>query len=188
MRNLATRFEIPDPKRPFAGNKRGLVPSGELIPLAPPPLDPRNVLGRTVREISAFVGTYGMGGPGFFGLRIDNDEWLVISLWGAAEWILVDDRLISDIFGEKYDRPKPWMSSEADTLALEQRLVGSSITALDIRMKSLDIRFSSGSRMVIDETSARRPILEGSREPRVLLPDEDLRQAVFMSPTTELWV
>lgn len=187
MRNIITKFEIPDTRGHFADEERGLDPSAGLIPFSPPPLDPGKVLGRVVREICTYIGTYGMGGPGFFGLRLDN-EWLVISIWGAAEWLLVDDRLVMDSYGEKYKRPAPWMATDADTLALDQRIVGSAIVAMNIQKRTLDVRFSSGAIMVIDESPSRRPIREGSQEPRILLPDEDLRQAIFLSPTTEIWV
>lgn len=188
MGSVITAFEIPDPTRPIPIEERRLGPSGELVPFVPPPVDKSQIVGRVVREVSLTVGTYGMGGPGFFGLRLDS-EWLVISLWGAGEWILVDDRLVADAFFAKYGRERPWTGENEDDLeALGPRIVGSTIVFLDVSRTKLEIRFSSGARLVIDETPTRRPILEGSKEPRVLTPEEDLRLAVFLSPTTELWV
>lgn len=57
-------------------------------------------LGRRVLEWSANQGTYGMGGPGFFGLLLEStpdypEEWFTLTLWGATDWLLVDDRWLS---------------------------------------------------------------------------------------------
>ncbi len=39
-------------------------------------------------------GSYGMGGPGFFGILLDSKhpypkEWLILSLWGSDSWLLL---------------------------------------------------------------------------------------------------
>ena len=57
-------------------------------------------LGREVLEWSANRGSYGMGGPGFFGLRLKSngkypEEWFTLTLWGAADWLLLNDRWVS---------------------------------------------------------------------------------------------
>jgi hypothetical protein len=58
------------------------------------------VRGRMVRAWSPYFGSYGMGGPGFFELLLDSKgaqppEHLVLRLWGAAEWLLLDGRWLS---------------------------------------------------------------------------------------------
>ena len=40
----------------------------------------------------------------------------------------------------------------------------------------------------IDADPATRPVFAGNKHPRAFAPDDDLRRAVFLSPTTELWV
>lgn len=54
-------------------------------------------VGRRVIEWSSSLGSYGMGGPGFFGMRLAatpsySEEWLVLVLWGAAHWLILDGR------------------------------------------------------------------------------------------------
>lgn len=186
MAQIILEFEVPDPHRPIPGDRRGPVgPSAELVPFFPSPIVPAQVVGRHVDQVSLYVGTYGMGGPGFFGLRLGPD-WLVVSLWGASEWILVDDRLVADWNAESYGRPLPWVHVGGDELS--GRLVGSTLAAFSVQSHSLEIRFSNGAVMVIDEDPQRRPILEGKEQPRTFSPEDDLRKAVFLSPTAELWI
>ena len=50
------------------------------------------ITGRKVTGWSASLGSYGMGGPGFFGLNLAGkgeypDEWLVLRVWGAGCWL-----------------------------------------------------------------------------------------------------
>lgn len=94
-------------------------------------------LGREVFEW-AFVGDYHHGGAGFFGLGLlaGNDaptEWLVLTLWGAGTWLLLDGRwiqahpdfysiqqpLFSNFYGEGWDH-------------VTERVVGTRITSMSI--------------------------------------------------------
>ena len=83
MDHVIYDYEIPHRDQPIPANERGLGPCGRLQPFAPPPISAEQVIGRTVEEICPYVGTYGMGGPGFFGLRLGS-EWLVIAVSGAV--------------------------------------------------------------------------------------------------------
>lgn len=183
--SLIRGFEVPDPARPIAEGDRGLGPSGELIPFEPDRLQASQVVGRNVDEILTHVGTYGMGGPGFFGIRLGK-EWLTIAIWGAGEWITVDSLLIQDMFFGRYGRPEPWISEKGDRLSAA--LVGSTITAIDVKPRSLIISFSNGMSMSINEAPDYRPIFEGSKQPRRFVDGDDLRDVVFLSPTTEIWI
>lgn len=51
---------------------------------------PVTVVGRIVTDWSSSCGTYGMGGPGFFGLHFEDGEWLILCLWNAASWLEVE--------------------------------------------------------------------------------------------------
>ena len=183
--SLIRGFEIPDPARPIAEGERGIGPSGELIPFEPGRLQASHIVGRRVDEIVPYVGTYGMGGPGFFGIRLGN-EWLTIAIWGASEWITVDGLLVGDVFFGHYGRPEPWISESGDRLSTE--LVGSTITAIDIEPRSLLMSFSNGLSMSIDEAPDSRPIFEGTKQPRRFVDGDDLRDVIFLSPTTEIWI
>ncbi|MGA7733054.1 MAG: hypothetical protein WCD37_17485, partial [Chloroflexia bacterium] len=53
------------------------------------------IVGREVIRWLSSLGSYGMGGPGFFGLRLAAagdylEEWLALRLWGADNWLLLD--------------------------------------------------------------------------------------------------
>lgn len=184
--SLGSNFKIPDPSQPIPEDERGLVgPSGPLTPFVPNALSAEQVTGREVNEVLTNVGTYGMGGPGYFGLRL-RDEWMVIAVWGASEWIIADGILIKDQFFDNYGRPRPWVTEETDDLS--PKLVGAKITAIELEKHSMRISFSNGMSMAIDQSAEDRPIFEGTRRPREFLADDDLRKAVFLSPTAEIWV
>lgn len=183
--SLIYEYEIPDPNRPIAESERGHGPSGELLPFKPEPLSNDDVVGRQVDELKTRVGTYGMGGPGFFGLRLGN-EWLVVAIWGAGEWIRANGVLVEDFFNEHYDRPKPWIDKDGDRLS--SSVVGTEISSFEIKRHSMSISLSNGMSLMIDETAEHRPIHEGSKEPRAFMDFDDLRKVVFLSPTTEIWI
>ncbi|MEO0445906.1 MAG: hypothetical protein AAF191_07510 [Verrucomicrobiota bacterium] len=184
MTSVRYEFQIPDETKPLDGEGAPWGPFYELVEFVPPPLKREEVVGRTVDEISTRVGTYGMGGPGFLGLRLGS-EWLVCSIWGAAAWIEVDGRIISDDFWEKGNLPRPWISDEEDELS--EKLIGQKMKGIQIDSHSLSMEIGVMN-LSISEEPDRRPIYGGSREPRVWEEDDDLRKAIFLAPTTELWV
>jgi hypothetical protein len=179
---LYTRFEIPDPAQPVEDSLFG--PSAELRPYSPQPVNPASVIGMGVHGWD-LAGTYGMGGPAFFALRLDAG-WLVIALWGAMEWMTADSRLLADMFHADENRPLPWVSEQGDWLAI--RLDGRSIAELDIQPDALRIVLDNGFTMQIDPSPDTRPVHFGDKSPRAFAPDDDLRRSVFISPTTELWI
>jgi hypothetical protein len=186
-RNSSVRykFQIPDPEQPIPLEEQKLGPSGVLMPFKPTPLDFKALLDRPVDEVTTIVGTYGMGGPGFFGLRL-GEEWLVISIWGASDWILVDGRLVRDSYYERNGRDTPWIHEQEN--GLMPYLIGATITMLEIQKHNLTICFSNGAVLEIDDTPERRFIHEGSKQSRKFRWADDLRDAVFLSPTAEIWV
>jgi hypothetical protein len=185
MPTLIYKFEIPDVTRPIPEAERGAAgPSAHLVPFSPEPFDPSDVIGRCIDDVTTSAGTYGMGGPGFFALLL-GDQWLVIALWGAAAWITCDGRLIEDLFHDTANRPPPWLANGIDEF--QQHIVGCAIDSIDIAPKSLRIALSGGADLTISADPATRPVFAGNGQPRTLALDDDLRRAVFLSPTTELW-
>lgn len=179
-------FEIPDPSRPIPETERGMVgPSGHLIPFVPKAVTANDIIGRKVDEVLPYVGTYGMGGPGFLGLRFES-EWLVFAIWGAGEWIRVNDILVEDVYFEGYGRPRPWIFDGVDNLS--PNIIGSEVSSFEISKRSMVMSFSNGMSLSIDESPEGRPIFEGNKQKREFFDDDDLRRAVFLSPTTEIWV
>lgn len=178
-------FEIPDLSRPITGGT-AMSPSGALMPFIPRPLEAERLVGRRIDDVTINAGTYGMGGPGFLGLKLGAD-WLVVALWGAASWTTCQGRLVEDLFHADAGRPEPWTPETGSPDILNAALVGQTIEAVDIRQHALCIAISGGFDLTIAEDPAARPVFAGNGEPRAFAPDDDLRRAVFLSPTVELW-
>jgi len=184
MTSLRYKFKIPNPAQPLPGDVPRWCPKCELVDFKPPSLTADMVVGRTVDEICTHVGTYGMGGPGFFGLRLGG-EWLVIAIWGADSWVQVDGRIVQDVFWDKNGWPRPWITEEGDELS--GLLVGQPIASFEVAEHSLTMGIG-GRTLSITESPESRPIREGNKKPRSFERSDDLRRAVFLSPTAEIWV
>ena len=184
MQHVYTEFEIPTGE-PYPEDECGLGPSAELMPFTPEPLRAAEVVGRRVDDMTTSAGYQGMGGPGFFGLQL-GEEWLIIAVWGAADWLQAEGRRIMDTHYETNGSPRPWISHGADELT--PRVIGRTITAIEVARTTMAIRFDDGLTLSIEDDPASRPRLQGTGEPRAFATDEDLRAAVFLSPTTEIWV
>lgn len=184
MTTCIYQFQIPDPRRPIP-NASAMAPSGALAPFHPPLLQRAQIAGRRIDQLTTRAGTYGMGGPGFFALRLGVD-WLVIALWGAATWMTCRNRLIEDMFHDTANRPAPWIDDPRDDLS--PALVGQTVTDIDVGPASLRIDISGGHDLTIAADPAARPVFAGDKQPRAFAYDDDLRRAVFLSPTTELWI
>lgn len=184
-------FEIPDPSRPIAEDQRGAVgPSGELVSFTPAPADPALLAGRKIVDVIGHAGTYGMGGPGFVAIELDGrpaQEWLVIALWGAGSWMTSQGRLVEDWHYESAGRTAPW-SDDTGAAPLARELAGRTIESAEIGAHSLRIALSGGYDLTIAEDAGSRPVFAGNGKLRAFWPEDDLRRAVFLSPTLELWV
>ncbi|MDM1298327.1 hypothetical protein HXZ94_07405 [Empedobacter falsenii] len=60
-------------------------------------VNPARLIGRKITTIKDHVGTYGMGGPGYFGILLDDDEYLVYAVWFADRYVNFSEE--SDIIG-----------------------------------------------------------------------------------------
>lgn len=177
-------YQIPAPGTSTPPSLFG--PSGQLISFTPDPLQAQDVMDLPIEELSTCVGTYGMGGPGFFGLRLENQKWLVIAIWGAADCIHVDNRLIENTeYSEQDLHPPPWIR-EHDTLS--PQVIGHTIRHIEIQCHSMYFELSNGMRFSIEEDAATRPVWPGNQKPRAFNESDDLRRAVFLAPTAEIWV
>ncbi len=85
--------------------------SGEIIMLGVPlnieQFGAEKFSGSRVADVCTYCGTYGMGGPGFFGLKLQGDygtRWLTYCIWSAGEHILFDDVVLEchPKFSEQY--------------------------------------------------------------------------------------
>ncbi len=126
-----------------------------------------------------------MGGPGFFGLRL-GAEWLVVAIWGAGDWMTAQARCVQDMAYEDYGRPRPWLVD--DDTELSAHVVGQRVRSIDVQRHSLRIVLANAFDFTIEEAPDRRPLFEGNKQPRRFNDDDDLRRAVFLAPTAEVWV
>lgn len=73
----------------------------------------KSLIGSTIKGYTCYLGTYGMGGPGFFGLKLDKvpgEEYegnLVYAVWGADRYIQFDERIVSCLPGSEQEL-NPW--------------------------------------------------------------------------------
>ena len=87
------------------------------------------LIGRKILEITTHLGTYGMGGAGFFGLLLDNSEYLTYAVWGAGNYTLVNDRVV-ECYSSLYNKTKPWISNFGESGTWDELtdfLVGSTV-------------------------------------------------------------
>ena len=68
------------------------------------------LIGRRIWGYSTHLGDYGMGGPGFFGLLLDNEEYLAYAVCGSGWYVLVDGRAVECNY-ELYHKYKPLYSN-----------------------------------------------------------------------------
>lgn len=54
----------------------------------------RQLIERKITGFSCNLGTYGMGGPGFFGLLLDDEEYLIYATWNASKYVFINDKVV----------------------------------------------------------------------------------------------
>lgn len=178
-------LEIPDESQPIPIEERGIFGSAyELMPLSQGTLQAADLIGRKVTEVSTILGESGMSGCGFFGLRLET-EWLVVPIHGAGAWIKVNDRIVEDYSPKGSNNQPPWITEQRDELS--PKLVGAEISGYKVDQHSLCITFVGGMIMKIDENPETRPIFPGTGELRSFLNEDDLRKAICLSPSDEIW-
>ena len=145
--------------------------------------------GAVVTRTSAYLGSYGMGGPGFVGIRVRCSSgsriWVVFTIWAAAGWLTLDGALLEDEYfpDERRDSSKTFFPLSS--------LVGARLDSTRLAPDSAELSFTqSGSRRVlcIQRDSSHLPVHRGSKQPKLLLPTEDLRDAVIVSSRGNLWL
>lgn len=147
----------------------------------PPPLRKVGIeafLGRKAYDAMQSLGSYGMGGPGFSGIGFvatekRRQEWLVLTLWGADNWLIFDDKILSEL------------GLDRNTLA--QHLAGSVLREAVVQKDSCRFTFEkpSGRDSVLEITADpdRRPITLGSKEKLILAPAVHLLDAWVVCET-----
>ncbi len=94
------------------------------------------------REIGSWCGhhgSYGMGGPGFFGIELNETkkygkENLILTLWGACQWLLLDDHWV-EAHPDYYAFKNPLSSNYGGDMewdGVSELLVGGTIVNVEI--------------------------------------------------------
>ena len=172
-----------------------IVACSEGTQKAPPPpslfqsggLD--RISGRIVLEWSCTLGDYGMGGPGFFGLKLSAlepfpQEWLVLTLWSACTWLMLDGDWV-DAHPRYHDRQLPLFINYGDAGSkrdlVSAVLVGAEIVEAEFNSDSslLTLVATDGGRhrLEIPVQTSLLPPLPGGDQPRVWHKEEDQRLA-----------
>jgi hypothetical protein len=105
------------------------------------------LLNAEILKVSTNLGTYGMGGPGFFGIQCGADPdsvWLNVALWNAASYILLDGRVIS-CHSNYYPQYHPWTEEGNDELF--RVFENAVITAIDLTEQDCTVRFVSNGQI-----------------------------------------
>lgn len=170
--SLYTKFEISGAYDPTSEEDVGPFQPINPVTFIPEPLLPMQVIGKEIIDFTCNGGSYGMGGPGFFGLELENSRWLMVALWGAADWLELGVRSLS-----KYDKKE-----------LESLLVRQKITDIRVERNSMEIVLSNQQKLILDKDPLTRSRLLGNGGLRKFKDHENLQEAVFVSPTPLLWV
>ena len=110
--------------------------NGKRIPALPEKGGVKRIVGRTILDCSKYLGSYGMGGPGFFGFQLKAksywpEEWLVLTMWSAAEWLLLDGLWLESSFGH-FDLDKCFFKEEKTNFSEANKQVKDTFTGLTI--------------------------------------------------------
>lgn len=113
-------------------------------------IDTDALLGSRVTGFSTHLGTYGMGGPGFFGLLLEKDgvrQYLVYAVWASGQYILLDGRVIECHLNYNKSH-RPWISSWAGEPDEEQwdelttKVTESLVTAVHLTGEELQLELT----------------------------------------------
>lgn len=143
-------------------------------PLTIQEFTPEMLIGSKIIDYCNYLGTYGMGGPGFFGLKLCGEfgiRWLVYCIWSAGEHILLDDRVIACYpdFIRKYH---PWIEEgdfayELTSKNLKKILYNKVIADIEVQEHALKIQLSGGHILETFRKSDKFPEQGGTRKKRV---------------------
>ena len=115
------------------------------VPLTIEQFGAENFNGSHILDVCTCCGTYGMGGPGFFGLKLQGDygtRWLTCFIWEAGEHILFDGRILQchPNYSEQY---KPLISFDdcSNSLdVLKEQLKNMTVKEILVSKDTFDIK------------------------------------------------
>lgn len=142
-------------------------------------------VGQRITEIDWLLGSYGMGGPGFLGLRFASG-WIVYRLWGATDWVTLDGKRIRDsMFPDELTQFEPYQ------LASLNFLIGAQFRCLECDDQQCDLVFERSASEI--HLSFRRdgrdvPPHRGNGRTKVFATHERLEDAIVVSRVARLWL
>ena len=146
------------------------------------------IINRRIVGWKPYYGTYGMGGPGFFGLELDatihwpTTDHLVLTLWGAAGWLLLDDEWI-EVHPNQYATRRPFYSNFGPKLRWDEvtpRLVGGTIEKFELgrTFSRLTARTQDAIHVLeLPEDTSRLSLSGGTLQPRKWNPNDNIADA-----------
>jgi hypothetical protein len=145
----------------------------------------------TVISTSYHLGSYGMGGPGFVGLRLRLSRlrsiWVVFTIWGAAGWLTINH----DLLEEGYFPDERRELTGIRKFRPLSDLVGSTLTDVQLEYDDAELTFNGTSSPLVlrlQRDSSALPVHRGSKRPKVLALSQDIRDAVVISRRASLWL
>jgi hypothetical protein len=141
---------------------------------------------RILRTCS-FLGSYGMGGPGFLGLRCVKQRrfWIVFTLWSADSWLTLDGKLLeSGLLG---DEKKTY--AQRGIVSLDT-IHGANITSIEFEPERAAIQVTKGD--ALHTLELRRdgttvPPWRGTGGKKKFGDEEKLEDALVISRRARLW-
>jgi hypothetical protein len=172
--------------------------SGYAPPLTIRDAGTARVLDREIDRWSVSLGSYGMGGPGFFGLHLTPAgdypaEWLLLTLWGAGEWLLLDGVWV-EAHPNQYVKQRPLYSNFGGEDTWDQvsgKVIRARITSFEVADRTSRIVLAKGNSehvLEIPEDTSLLPLYGGNLEPHIWFPGESQLDAWVISETGELQV
>ena len=169
------------------------------------------VLSRKILEWSPSLGTWGRISPRFFGLFLEQQdtypqEWLVLTVWGAAEWLLLDDQWVL-AHANQHSLQKPlyclYVPRQWDSLShqyIEAQTGWDNFSPLIVGGVITEVYFRNDSSLIKIEKDGITHVLEipwdktllppngGNGQYKILNPGQSLAVAWVIAPSGELSV
>jgi len=136
-----------------------------------------NLIHSEILDYTLYLGSYGMGGAGFFGLKLKGSfgiRRLVYCIWSSGEHILLDDKIIEchPQFIEIYH---PWIvwgngmheEYEKTSRNLKNFLSGLEIQEISLQEHALKIQLSGNHRIETYQKSEKFPEQAGTGRKRL---------------------
>ena len=123
------------------------------------------VINRRVELVSIYFGTYGQGGCGFFGLKLEKTdkypaEFIVLTLWGSENWVHFNDAILA----------------KSDFQEFKKSVENNRILEFDVQDKQWKMVLSNGGILEVKPDPHTRP-LDGFKNLRKLAVNDSLWDA-----------